>query len=134
MGRQYRSPRRGASATYGVQPMVTSSSAVTTIPNYGITDMSTWTAGEYVMDAPDTGVRKTLFRASSTAAAVIVRGSSGTSVSIGSYATTAATQITFGSSTDMCMTLIGQNSTHWIVESAYCGLTVNTTSIIIAGS
>lgn len=122
MGRQFRGVRKGGS---GYQPAGTntlvaptfasSSSTAIQIPNYGVTDLTTFTAGEYVMDAPDVGVSKTLVWASSSSAAVIVRMSTAQSVKVGN---SAATQITFGLSTcDAAVQLVGLNSTRWALVS-----------------
>lgn len=124
MGRQFRSVRKGGSGSHSgagsgtlVAPVFASSSSTAIqIPNYGITDLTTFTAGEYVMDAPDTGVTKTLVWASSSSAAVVIRMSTAQTVKVGN---SAATQITFGLSTcDAAVQLVGLNSTRWAVVSA----------------
>ena len=75
MGRQFRPPRRVSSGipgvSYGGMPVtapnvIVNSSTVIAIPNYGMTDLSNtalWTAGDFVLDAPDAGVRKVLVSA-----------------------------------------------------------------------
>lgn len=121
MGRQYRPPRVGGSAPISgglveTLPRVTgATSASVQIPNYGFTDLTTYAAGDYVMDAPSRGVQKTLVWASSSSAAVIVRLSTGTAVKAGH---TGATQITFGLTTvDGAVQLLGLNSTRWALVS-----------------
>lgn len=115
MGRQYRTPRQGELSKLVTGNVIAASSTAVAIPNYDITDLSTYAAGDYVMDAPSEGVRKTLVWASSASAAVVVRLSTATSVKAGH---TGATQITFGLTTsDGCAVLIGLNSTRWAVES-----------------
>lgn len=120
MGRQFRPPRSGEVKKL-VTPLVSASSTLAVIPNYGITDISTYAAGDYVMDAPVEGVDKTIVWASSSSAAVVVRMSTGTSVKVGH---TAATQITFGLTTcDCAARLVGLNSTRW----ALVNMTISTT-------
>ena len=135
MGRQYRAPRRGSggfSSNSLVAPaIVTSSSTAIAIPNYGITDIGAYAAGEYVLDSPDTAIRKTLLCVSSSSAARVVRMSTGTSVTVGGGA---ATQITFNATIDQCVVLVGVNSTHWAIETAYPPIAVNATGLAIATS
>lgn len=126
MGRQYRPPRRGADSPAGLAGMshmpivapyvVSASSTVIAIPNYGATDLSAYAAGDYVLDAPAPGVVKTLFSYTSTAAAKVVRASTGTNVTIGNQG---FTQITFGSTSAQCVQLLGVNSTQWAVLNGY---------------
>src|SRR5512139_486996 len=127
MGRQYRPPRRGPDSPAGLAGMthmpivtpsvVTSSSTVIAIPNYGATDISTWAAGDYVLDAPAAGVVKTLFAVSSTSAARVIRAATDASVKIGLGG---ATQITNAASTvAFSVTMMGVNSTQWVVLSAF---------------
>jgi hypothetical protein len=139
MGRQYRAPRRGNGQAF-VGPAVapTTGNLTISIPNYGITDLSTM-SGEIVLDAPDAGVRKTLFRSVAGSSGTVVRFSSSNTVSCATLGTTGGTQITFNATLDCCVVLLGQNSTHWVVESMYTGLTgggafANTTGIVIGGT
>lgn len=146
MGRQFRSPRRGTggvmTAPYVIPSTLEGPAATTghtiSIPNYGITDLSTFAAGEYTMDAPEAGVRKTLVRAVAGSSGVVVRFSTGKTVSAGTLATTAATQVTFNATNDCCIVLIGQNSTHWFVESMWSSITntpaSGSTGIVLAGT
>lgn len=139
MGRQFRAPRRGASLGTGSMTLtaptiVTSSSTIIAIPNYGITDVSTWTAGDYVLDAPEAGSRKTIVRSSSSTGGVVIRFSTGGTVSCGTLGTTAGTQMLLDTTKDACVVLLGVNSTHWAIETAWSGLTVNTTSIVVSGT
>lgn len=132
MGRQYRSPRRGGSGSAGqtlpASYLNSASSTLIAIPNYGVTDLSTYAAGDYVMDSPDTGVVKTLVWASSSSAAVVVRLSTGTSVKAGH---SAATQITMGLTTCDCyVQLIGLNSTRWAIAA----VTIPSTLANVPGS
>jgi hypothetical protein len=137
MGRQFRALRSGGS--HGVTPSVqfvgpalaTSSSVATVIPNYGVTDMSTWPSGDYVMAAPVAGVQKTLLRVGGTTAACAVWGSTAQpkDVLFGD-AGTSHRKITFQSSVNCAVQLIGLNATAWAIVSQYPqGLTANTTAV-----
>lgn len=127
MGRQYRPPRRGPNSPAGlagashmpitVPYVVSASSTVVAIPNFGATDLSTYGAGDYVLDAPDAGVVKTLFSYTSTAAARVIRGSTGTNITFGNQG---FTQIQSNNSTSpWCVMLLGVNSTQWAILSGY---------------
>lgn len=127
MGRQFRPARQGGAdkraggLTQTFATVNGASSTAIRIPNYGYTDLSTYAAGDYVLDAPSEGVHKTLVWASSSSAAVVVRGSTGTTVKMGH---SAATQITFGlTTTDCAAELLGLNSTRWAVVN----MTISTT-------
>lgn len=125
MGRQFRAPRRGgvpvASQVLSfVGPEIaTSSSTAIAIPNYGVTDLSTWAAGDYVLDAPEKGVVKYLISNSTTNLARVIKLSTGATVSCNSNPVTTGasgnTQITFNGTADQVMCLLGINSTHWSV-------------------
>ncbi len=139
MGRQYRTPRRGGGGQAFVSPsVVTSSSTLVAIPNYGITDIGSYAAGEYVLDAPDTGIRKTLMCVSSTSLARVVRFSTSNTVTCGTLAGTTGsaggTQVTFNATVDQVMVLIGVNSTHWAIECQYPPMAVNATGIVLAAT
>lgn len=132
MGRQTRTPHSGEVAKFVSPNVVTSSSALVAIPNYGVTDMSTWAAGEYVLAAPDEGVRKTLFSVSSSSTVYpTIRLSTGTSVKIGNQL---ATQIAFPATVDTVVVLLGVNSTRWLLESASPPIAANSTGIVIGTS
>jgi hypothetical protein len=139
MGRQYRAPRRGNDEAFvGPVTVPTTGNLTIAIPNYGITNLSTM-SGEMVLDAPDAGVRKTLFRSVAGSSGTVVRFSSSNTVSCATLGATGGTQITFNATLDCCVVLLGLNSTHWIVESMYTGLTgggsfANTTGIVIGGT
>jgi hypothetical protein len=122
MGRQFRAPRAGNIEKF-VGPTVTAaSSTIIAIPNYGVTNVSTFATGDYVLDAPEEGVKKTLFCVSSTSIPVIVRLSTGASVKAGH---TAATQIILGLTTiDSAIELVGVNSTRWAILSMTATSTV----------
>lgn len=112
MGRQTRSPRAGSADKFVSPNVVTSSSVAVAIPNYGVTDVTTWGAGDYVLDAPDEGVRKLLVQTSSTATSRVIRCSTGTSVKVNNQL---GTQITLAATVDQSVGLIGLNSTRWLV-------------------
>lgn len=127
MGRQYRPPRRGPNSPSGLPGashmhmtapyVVSASSTIVAIPNYGATDLSTYAAGDYVLDSPDAGVVKTLFSYTSTAAARVIRASTGTNITFGNQG---FTQIESGNSTSpWCVMLLGVNSTQWAILSGY---------------
>lgn len=143
MGRQFRTPRRGASVGAGsmafVSPaVVTSSSTAIAIPNYGVTDIGAYTAGDYVLDSPETGSRKTILCVSSTSLARVVRFSTGGTVSCGTLAATTGatggTQITFNATVDQCVVLLGVNTTHWAIEAMFPPTAVNATGIVLAAT
>jgi hypothetical protein len=127
MGRQFRPPRRGPDQPAGLPGMshmpitvpyvVSASSTVVAIPNYGATDLSAYAAGDFVLDAPAAGVVKTLFSYTSTAAARVIRGSTSTAVKFGNQG---FTEIQWGNSTSAnAVTLLGVNSTLWAIISGY---------------
>lgn len=134
MGRQFRPPRQGGAMKIGgglTQTFATVNGASSTairIPNYGYTDLSTFAAGDYVLDAPSEGVTKHLVFVSSTSAAVVVRLSTGTSVKAGH---SGATQITLGLTTcDSYISLLGINSTRWAITA----VTIPSTLASVPGS
>jgi hypothetical protein len=137
MGRQFRAPRRGSSEPF-VQAHTTvgsSVAAIVSIPNYGVTDVTNFGAVDIVLDAPDAGVVKTLICSASAATARVVKFSTGGTVSCGTLATTAGTQVTMQATVDMCLTLIGRNSTHWVIQSVYPASTVAINQgVLLAGS
>ena len=141
MGRQFRTPRSGGSPALqggGAFPFVgpsiaTSSSTAIAISNYGVTDISTWPAGEYVLAAPVTGVQKIIVSASSTSLARVIRMSTAATVKVNGDGT-AHTQITFNATVGMCLTLMGQNSTAWIIQGMHPPTAVNSTGIVSATS
>jgi hypothetical protein len=125
MGRQYRSPNRNEGSLR--RDVILKSSAIVSIPNYGVTHLTTGvTAGDWVLDAPDEGVVKTLFNVIATTG-IVVRGSTGTSVT---FTEAGATQIKFDGSGDKCVTLLGRSTSKWIVQS----VTPDSTAIVIGTS
>lgn len=137
MGRQFRSPKeRGLSGVYHrefVGPVPGSSEAVAslahphTIPSYGVTDISTWAASTYYMAPPTEGCMKTIVHCGPTSAAGASRTiklSTGNTVTVRYVGATTGsagnTHLVIGACTgDVQMTLMGHNSTHWIVMSVF---------------
>lgn len=144
MGRQLRTVRRGVSQGAGggnafvTASIITSSSTAIAIPNYGITDLAAYTAGDIVLDAPETGSRKTILCVSSTSLARVLRFSTGGTVSCGTLAATTGatggTNITFNATVDQCVVLIGVNSTHWAIECMFPPTAVNATGIVLGAT
>ena len=113
MGRQYRSlPQNEGEAL--IVPRATGS-ALIQIANYGVTVLSDSTSPTSVLDAPVAGVEKTIFCTAAAGTATVVRGSTGQTVSFNS--TGGGTIITFQATVDKCITLVGVNSTQWLIKS-----------------
>lgn len=146
MGRQFRSPRApgGSGAHFrefvGPTPgstvaSVTNLGDFSVIPSYGVTDISTWGASTYLMAPPTQGCMKTFVSHSSAPAARVVKLSTGNTVTVlFPQPTTGAsgnTHISFAASTlDTCLTLMGLNSTHWVLVSVHPALNSTGTSIL----
>ncbi len=111
MARQVRTVRAGERH---LEVPVSSGASVSNIPNYGVSELPSTAAGNYVLDAPVEGVRKTLYSVTTTSAAQTVRASTGTTVTIDNQA---ATQIVFNATVDMIVDLLGVSSTRWVVTS-----------------
>lgn len=107
-------------------PVAGKSSTKAVIPNYGVTELTTdFTAGDWVLDKPYVGARKTLYSVSATTG-LVVRGSTGTSVT---FTSTGATQIRFDGAGDKCVELYGRSTSEWVVTSV---VPVSTALIISA--
>jgi hypothetical protein len=135
MGRQYRSAKArglsgGESMREFVGPVPGSTSNTNSpghahmIPSYGVTDISTWAASTYFVAPPTAGCIKTFFTASTNGAAArwFNFSSSGNTVTIqhmGGASTVNTHMVCGASSVDNCITLMGVNSTHWLVVSVY---------------
>jgi hypothetical protein len=117
MGRQFRNPRRGSGDKFVTIPISNGvSSTAIAIPNYGVTDLSTFAAGDWVLDAPEEGVQKTFVSVGATSVARVIRMATDASVKLSN----AGTQFTFSATTiDQCIVLRGVNSTRWCIESVY---------------
>jgi hypothetical protein len=140
MGRPFRSPRARGTLGDNFREFVgptpgTTEATANMIPSYGVTDLSTWGASTYFMAAPTSGCIKTFVSHSSAPAARVVKFSTGNTVSV-LYpgVTTGAsgnTHIAFAASTlDTCITLMGLNSTHWLVVSVHPALNSTGTAIL----
>jgi hypothetical protein len=116
MGRQFRAPRRGNLNKFVTPaPVIGVTSLVIQVPNYGVTDVSTWAAGEYILDAPEEGVEKTIISVSGTSVARIIRTATDASVKLAN----GLTSLVFGQTTvDVSITMVGVNSTRWCITSA----------------
>lgn len=125
-----RSIRRGESEK--LVAATTGASAIG-VPNYGVTHIVKSTVAEtYVLDAPVTGVEKTILvtgvTTASTSVALTVRGSTGTTVKFGGASQTQFTvTATSGAAPDIAgVTLIGLSSTLWGVASNTTGVVFGT--------
>ena len=123
MSRQYRPPRRagggsagpgtgGGQVVTGPSPNVSAagSSTVIAIPNFGFTDLTAAISTEYVLDAPDTGVRKTIFCGSSTTNARILHSSTSNTVT---FDLNGSRTMTFTTTVDVIVEMYGINTTRW---------------------
>lgn len=110
-------------------PLTNNSSGKITIPNYGWSMLDSTAATEHVLDPPAAGVRKTLCSVTSTSVAVVVRGSTGTSVKFGNQGDT---QLTFAATVAMAVDLLGVNSTQWVITGHY--ITPATTGLVAAST
>jgi hypothetical protein len=135
MGRQARTlPRNdGAGKASEYLGNATTASSFVSVPNYGLSNLTS-AANTYVLDAPEAGVQKWLFRAAGSSAATVVKlhpVSSGDSILVGA----AGTEVAFNS-TDHCLVgLVGVSSVRWAIMSATTGATpVNTTGIVFQAS
>jgi hypothetical protein len=145
MGRQFRSPRAPGLGGHfrefvGPTPGSTVAEAnlghAHTIPSYGVTDISTWGASTYFMAPPTQGCVKTIVSHTSapTGARVIKLSTGNTVTLLYPSPTTGAsgnTHIKVDASTlDTCLTLLGLNSTHWMLVSVHPALNSTGTSIL----
>jgi hypothetical protein len=125
-----RTLRRGESEKLAA---ATTGATVIGIPNYGVSNLSKTTVAEsYVLDAPVTGVEKTIFvtgvTTATTSVALTVRGSTGTSVKFGGATQTQFTvTATSAAAPDIAgVTLVGINSTLWGVAGYSTGIVFGT--------
>jgi hypothetical protein len=130
MGRQERSKRAGEIVKF--TRAVSTGSTKEVIDSVGVTELNSTAANTYTLAPPVEGAHKYLVDQTPTSAAVVVRASTGTGVTIG---TTAATQITFNSTAQAVVHLLGINSTRWAVVSVYPdNVAANTTGTQIGTS
>jgi len=124
-----RAPRTERVGEKSLEVSATTGSTAITIPNYGVSELLSTAANTYVLGAPDEGIRKTLYSVTTTSAAVIVRGSTGTTVTFDNQANT---QITFNATVDMIVDLLGVSSTRWLVTNVHPdNLAENTTGVVV---
>lgn len=128
MGRQARTLRVGETSLE-VDPLTGLSSGKITLSNYGVSNLASTAATEYVLDPPVEGIRKTLYSVTTTSAAVVVRGSTGTSVKFGNQG---ATQLTFAATHAMVVELLGLNSTQWLISGHF--MAADTTGLVVAST
>ena len=130
MGRTVRTKRAGEIEKY--TRAVTTGSSIETIDATGVTELLSTAANTYTLAPPVEGAHKYLIDQTPTSAAVVVRASTGTGITIG---TTAATQVTFNSTAQAVVHLLGVNSTRWAVVSVYPdNVAANTTGTEIGTS
>jgi hypothetical protein len=129
MGRQARTlPRNdgvGKSAEY--LGTATTGSTVASVPNYGLSKLTT-AANTYVLDSPEAGVQKWLYRGPGSSAATVVKlhpVSSGDSILVG----LTNTEIVFNSTDHTLIGLVGVSSVQWAVTCATTGATAPSTGI-----
>lgn len=127
MGRQLRTVRVGESELENAISIA--SSGKIAISNYGVTELPSTAAVDYTMAAPEEGVRKTLYSVTTTSAAVVVRLSTGTSVTVGNQG---ATQLTFASTAAQSVDLLGVNSTSWVITGHW--IAADTTGLVVAAT
>ena len=127
MSRQLRTVRVGEQKLENA--IVVASSAKIGIPNYGVTEIPSTAAVDYVMASPSEGVRKTLYSVTTTSAAVVVRGSTAATVTFGNQG---ATQLTFAATHAMSVDLLGVNSTQWIITGQF--MAAATTGLVVGTS
>jgi hypothetical protein len=114
MGRQLRTKRAGEGTAF---PVGTTATTKASIANYGITVIDAVTTAPYVLGAPSSGVEKTLVCLTTFSGTVVRTAPVGdTSIHLDS---TGSYQVTFDSTAAQTITLIGINSTQWVVKSVW---------------
>lgn len=128
MSRQARTLPSGTGIS--VVPGTTGSGGSVTIPNYGATNITNTAASTLVLAPPVEGVMKRIYTTSTTSAAVVVKLSTGTANTV-SCNNQDAHSITFNATVDMCVELLGVNSTRWIITNCRPeNITVNSTGVV----
>jgi hypothetical protein len=127
MGRQFKTPpsNEGAAA---INVLTRGSSTVATIPNYGITVLTTDLGTDFVLAPPVAGCRKTLIMNQGTTG-VLVRANVAGSTGI-IFGSTGPTVIEFDAAGDKSVDLVGINTTQWHIT----GVRPVSTAIVIAAS
>src|SRR5262245_19560421 len=111
--------------------LLTTQSTTATIPNHGVTRISR--ASTYVLDAPEVGMLKTIYRSASltTAQTKITSTSSAGQVAFNSLG---GTQVLFLNPTtaaageDISVTLLGEATTQWRIINAWPRIAADSTS------
>lgn len=136
MGRQTRTlPKREGRSFLSAENQGTPNAISTkeTIPNWGLSVIGT-SADTYVMDPPEAGVIKYLYRTTGASSGAVVKlsvVSSGDSITVGQT----GTEIAFHTTDHALVGLIGISSVKWAVLHATTGATaVNSTGIVFQAS
>jgi hypothetical protein len=127
MGRQFKTPPSNDGHPL-VGPLTRGSSTVATIPNYGITVLTTDLGTDFVLAPPVAGCRKTLVMNQATTG-VLVRANVAGSTGI-IFGSTGPTVIEFDAAGDKSVDLVGINTTQWHITS----VRPVSTAIVIAAS
>lgn len=129
MGRQYRSPNRGEGRqSYSV---AIASSTAATVPTGGLAILSTAVGADFTLAAPETGVRTDIaVSALVTTAGIILRACPAGSTTITFSSTSADNVLKFDRAGPNTVSLLGLNSTRWLVT----GLTPVSTAVITGTS
>jgi hypothetical protein len=129
MGRQYRTlpSNEGSKLISG-----TTSASVVTIPNYGVTEISS-AANTWTLAPPVEGCEKVLYALGISSAARVVQLSTNAAAAV-KVGNQSATRITFNATVAQCVTLRGINSTQWLLVSADPPIAANSTGIVIGTS
>ena len=119
MGRTLKTVRAGESRLN--EGIVDGTSGTLRVPNYGHTLVTTADGAPICMAPPEVGVvkRVSCLGITTTSATVIVRGSTGTSVT---FNNAGATQLTFGadaSTEAMTVGLVGLSSVKWLITDTW---------------
>jgi hypothetical protein len=129
MGRCFRSLRSGEGEAFITG---TTGASLPRIPNYGVTEITS-AANTWTLDPPREGVTKVLYALGVSSAARVVQLSSNgaAAVKVGNQA---ATRITFNATVAMTVSLLGVNSTQWLLVGADPPIAANSTGIVIGTS
>jgi hypothetical protein len=127
MGRQLRTLREGESRLR--VPVTRASSTRASIPNYGVTLITTATGTDYVLDPPTEGVTKVLYNNEATTGVLVRANPKGQT---GVTFTTTATDIAieFDGTGDKVVTLLGLSTSRWLITA----IRPVSTAIVIAGT
>jgi hypothetical protein len=111
-----------------VDVLTRGSSTVATIPNYGVTVITTDFGTDFVLDAPVQGCVKELVMTQATTG-VLIRANVATQTAV-KFTSTGATVIEFDAAGDKYVRLLGLNSTAWHIT----GLVPVSTAINVGSS